>query len=319
MTWESFRTAVIKLIPALGGVISLAWLFIALVPRGTPVVEWWTIAKLGAAVIISFAIVAMLRYALGPFMEKPAQAPITVTSSDAVRDRIAPIVLAVGGAAIAILAFGLIIAFSVLASDPSNDVLKGKVDSLLMGVFTAVLPVFATWVGTVIAFYFTNESFRQAAQTAREAAQGFGSAERVTDRMIPYAKIAKIEEERAQARAITMDRVMKLFNDNTTRIIVFDKSKQPVFILRRKSPPMPKEWVPESPATFADKTIDDYVKANDGKNAADATSFGFIAENATLDVARAEMIKSGSEDIFVTASGQKTEEVLGWLPKDKLK
>ena len=44
----------------------------------------------------------------------------------------------------------------------SNEVLQGKIDSLLLGIFGSVLPILATWVGTVIAFYFTNESYRQA-------------------------------------------------------------------------------------------------------------------------------------------------------------
>ena len=61
----------------------------------------------------------------------------------------------------------------MLAQTQSKDgVIANKIDALLTGVFSAVLPVFATWVGTVIAFYFTNESFRQAAQVARESASG---------------------------------------------------------------------------------------------------------------------------------------------------
>ena len=63
-------------------------------------------------------------------------------------------------------------ALSVLATkgDPTLiTALTPKIDTLLMGVFTAVLPVFATWVGTVLAFYFSNKSFRQAAKAAQEA------------------------------------------------------------------------------------------------------------------------------------------------------
>ena len=69
--------------------------------------------------------------------------------------------------------------------------------------------MFATWVGTVIAFYFTNESFRQAAQSTREAvAARTSDAGRVTDRMIPFEKVAKLVKPRAGVRQAKMAEVM---------------------------------------------------------------------------------------------------------------
>ncbi|WP_270936053.1 hypothetical protein [Falsiroseomonas oryzae] len=304
----------LRALPAIGGIGALLWLFAALMRDSSSVMTWPTLAKAAAAVGIAFGVAALLRYALGPLTQR-RDPPVMTTGTDSTRDRLAWVVLAIGSAAIAALALGLVIAFTQLVE---KQVVEQKIDALLMGVFTAVLPVFATWVGTVIAFYFTNESFRQAAQSAREAAQGVAPQLRVTDRMIAYDKVAKIEEERAQARTVPMERIVGMFNDNTTRVIVFDKTKQPVFVLRRKSPPLPPTWTSGS-ADIQGKTIDDYLKENGGANAKDAAQFGFVAESATLDAARVELLKSNSDDLFVTATGQKTEPVIGWLSGDRLK
>ena len=85
----------------------------------------------------------MLRFALAPLARgKPRSttAPATTqTDADAaVRRWITPIVFGVGSGAIIVLALGLVIAFSVLAA--YQDALKGKIDTLLNGVFGAVLP-----------------------------------------------------------------------------------------------------------------------------------------------------------------------------------
>ena len=71
--------------------------------------------------------------------------------------------------------------------------LQGKIDTLLLGIFGSVLPILATWVGTVIAFYFTNESFQQAMKATAVATAGLRPpGPKVTERMIPFEKIAKI-------------------------------------------------------------------------------------------------------------------------------
>src|SRR5262249_39960103 len=140
------------------------------VPKPSGPVDWPTMAKLAVAVALSFGVTATVRFALAPLMSPdPAPQSAPADSDVALRSRIAPIVIAIGSAAIIMLAGALVIEFGILAQE---DPVKGKIDTLLTGVFAAVLPVFATWVGTVIAFYFTNESFRQAALVAREAAAG---------------------------------------------------------------------------------------------------------------------------------------------------
>ena len=182
-----------------------------------------------------------------------------------------------------------------------------------------MLPILATWVGTVIAFYFTNESYRQAAEATREATAGLRPAgPKVTERMIPFEKIARIERGRQDARAVTMAEIDALMKEPVTRVVIFDgPTRSPVFVIRHKL--YPSNWIVDGKANVADLKVEDYLRGNGGANAVDAALFGFVPPGATLDEARGVMRDTKCADVFVTLTGQKTEMTLGWLTDDLLR
>jgi len=315
----------LSLVPVVAGSAVLGVLFWKFLPGGSTETGWHTLAKLGLSVVLALLVTVGFRFALSPVVAvlsgNPPKPQTASDANDNIRQRIAPLVLGVGSTAIVALAMAMVIAFTVIATLPVGADIAKKLDTLLLSVFSSVLPVFATWVGTVLAFYFTNESFRQAAQSAREATTVAPVVQKVTGFMIRYEKIARIDDvKRSEARAIPMDRVITMFNAQTTRVIVFDETKQPVFVLRRSSPPMPADWIgPDGKPTVAsaDKKIDDYLKFNNGENAKDASQFGFISQAATIAEARAAML-TAKTDLFVTASGQKSDPVEGWITEAML-
>jgi hypothetical protein len=250
------------------------------------------------------------RALLTPLLRVGQPEPGSTDPNILLRSRIAPFILALGGTAILVLALALIIALSMVAP-------REKIDSLLLGVFGSVLPILATWVGTVIAFYFTNESYRQAAEATAAAAGARASGPKVTERMIPYADIVKIEVARSGARAVRMDAVDALMQEPITRLVVFDATtRSPIFVIRRKL--YPSAWIIGGTA-LSTLTIQDYLDGNGGTNAIDASLFGFVAPGATLEEARAVLRETKSADLFVTLTGQKSEAALGWLTDDRLK
>jgi hypothetical protein len=192
---ESAR-ATAAIISAAAGIVVLAWLFWLFTPKGTEAADWFTLVKLAVALAIAFGVAAMVRFALSPLVSRDPPAAAAPLDADSVlRTRMAPIVLGIGSAAIIVLAMGLIIEFGYLEANKDQYV-QGKIDTLLNGVFASVLPVFATWVGTVIAFYFTNESFRQAAQATRETTAGLTDRLRsipVKSAMVPRARIVVLQ------------------------------------------------------------------------------------------------------------------------------
>jgi len=327
----------VGVICAAGALGTLAWVCAKIVlPVGTggSIDRWQTAGTLGLlaiAVVIAFAVAALLRFALAPLIPSSPSpsnpAPASGDGDAGVRGKIGPMVLAIGSMAIVVLALALIISFAVLAYANSGQ-LTTKVDVLLTNVFTTVLPVVATWVGTVLAFYFGSENFRQAAESTQKALSGtLAPKKKITDVMIPYERVARLnaENEADAEESLTMLDVLHTLSAAAPRVIVFNpKTQTPIYVIRSTSPPMPANWVTPDYAPGEDlkKLIEAdkdkkppklKVYLDVDKNRDDARKFEFIDENATPEAALDKMKKAGVDDLFVTKDGQKSSRVLGWL------
>jgi hypothetical protein len=312
---DSRNAAWVGSLSALGGFAALIWAFRYITQDGS-LNRWQVLGMLAVAVGIAFAVSAMLRFALAPLILAKSS---TADDDAAVRARVAPIVLLIGSTAIVALALALIISFVVLAPLTGFSQIQQKIDTLLSGVFSTVLPVLATWVGTVLAFYFGSENFRQAAQNTRDVLNDqLASKKKITDVMVPYERIARLPADTADAAdALPMSDVINTMSAAATRVIVFNtKNQTPIYVIRSSSPPMPDKWMTsdykESDASKG-KSIKDYLAENNNANKADAVNFRFVDENATPQVVLAMMTKEGVDDVFITKDGQKTSRVLGWV------
>jgi hypothetical protein len=222
--------------------------------------------------VLSLALGFGLRSVLFPLVQSGTATPFSQQALEqSVRDRLARNVVATGTIVIAVLAVALIIAIAKFSS--------ANLPTTGLSVFTAVLPVFATWVGTVLAFYFTNESFRQAAQsTLSLIGRDEISTQAITraGTMIPYDKITKFEITAASmpagttavaaADATPLNQITARFNQTATRIIIFDPNRHPIYVVRQKNIP---------PGLPGNSTVIDYI--NSGTNRADALNFRHVS------------------------------------------
>jgi Na+/serine symporter len=200
-------------VSALFAVVTLGVLFYYVIWKdgvGGPANRWQGLAMLAVAVAIAACVGAVIRFALAPLISQIS--PATSADADAaLRGRIAPLVLAIGTIAIASLTLVLIISFVTLAENPYFTDLRSKIDTLLTGTFATVLPVIATWVGTVLAFYFGSENFRQAAQSTREALGNLTPSKKASDIMTPYERIARLEvDDQDKAKSTPISDVINL-------------------------------------------------------------------------------------------------------------
>jgi hypothetical protein len=274
----------------------------------------WSLVPLVATLGTAFGIVALARYALGTPM--PAPPATGQPAQDSVRDRLGPKIVAIGTLLIALLVVATIGAFLIVLHSRAGGGLAAKADSFLSGIFGAVLPVVATWVGTVLAFYFTRESFREAAQNTRELFER--PAQRtVAELMIPYEKMAKVpsakadgaatlEQARTAAKEQSLQEILDLFKPPVTRVPILDGKARVLFVVRQK---LVSELKPED--TLA-KYLD---QAGVG---ADAISFKVLAGTASLQEAR-NLFDQGSKEIFVTENGREDQAVRGMLTDDDLR
>jgi hypothetical protein len=247
-----------------------------------------------------------------------SQQPRHVNADSAFRSRVAQMVLIWGALAITALTVVIVISFTVLAIMEKGAV-EEKVDSLIMGIFTAVLPVLATWVGTVLAFYFTNAAYQTASEASLAAVKDAGpTGPKVTDAMVPYNKIEKIEKSSNDVRKVKISEIYDKMKGPVTRVIVFEETiRRPVFIIRRAL--LPSDWfTPEGGLKLAesgaDKTVDDYIAAL--ADSGDATRFDVVPETAYLSQVAVLMKRNNTDDVFVTPDGQR-KDTLGWIPGDR--
>jgi hypothetical protein len=194
-------------------------------------------------VLGSFIAVGMVSAFLLKLLLQPRTARSGRNAAPPVRDRLAREVVYIGSAGI--VGVSVVLLFMINTKSDAYGTTG-------LSIFTAVLPVFSTWVGTVLASYFTNESFRQAAESSQQDLPNRGDLEPITrpGTMVEFARIiryelvnqtATIEAAEAAAEVIPLSTFIALFQPpGVTRIIVFDADRHPVFVLRHEAlPPAP--------------------------------------------------------------------------------
>jgi hypothetical protein len=289
--------------------VSVFWVFYSKVPDGAGM---WHLLGVGAAALIFAAIaVAIARMALAPLTQGSAPFAPTHDQAAAMRSRIAPVILAIGTAGIAALALGMMVAFAVvgLKGGAQGQELIKSLDTLLMGVFSSVLPVFATWVGTVIAFYFTESAYNTASQTMRARGDADAGKPQVSSIMKDYKSINKIGvDARPKADETTVDELKELFEGDKTIGYIFEEPKRnPIYVIK-------KELFDKISGTPTN-TVKEY-RAISADVAGDVKRMLFVKATETLPQLKDLFTKDENaniQDAFVTMNGQPSEEVLGWI------
>lgn len=195
---------------------------------------------------------------------------------------------------------------------------------LMKDILTALLPVLGTWVATVLAFYFSKESFAAASQQASN----------IMHQLTPEQKLQEI--------AVT-EVMISLTDKNTTKLTIDEKSEDKITlkagILEALLIPYGKNRLPvvgvDGKAKYIihrsliDKFISESVIANSATKLDDltlrallddkqggpvATAFGTVGKNAKLNVVKA-LIDSNPDcsDVFVTEDGTRNGQAIGWI------
>lgn len=187
-------------------------------------------------------------------------------------------------------------------------------------VLNAVLPLIASWVGTVLAYYYSRENLSAATRNATEMAQQLSGAEklqilRVRDSMIPLDRIDTMKVEDGTPLRDIVEFLRKhgrqrlpIFNERGVVRFIVHLSTINAFISHTALERRPIEAL-----TFGE------MIAEPAHAELLRTSFGVVGENATLAEAKAALEQNRDrEDVFITRSGGRDEPVLGWITDNDL-
>jgi hypothetical protein len=181
-------------------------------------------------------------------------------------------------------------------------------------VFSALLPLLGTWVGTVLAFYFARENLEAATQSTLALA-GLETGTPVTRVMIPERDFLAYDlgaDERVDdvPLAALRDKMRELVPP-FRRLPIRNASGAALYVLHDATLTAYAESQGQTTATV-DKTLGDLLGDPTSRELVEA--IGFVPESATVADARAVMasVKNGN-DVFVTSTGKRDERAIGWL------
>jgi hypothetical protein len=193
-----------------------------------------------------------------------------------------------------------------------------------------LLPLWGTWIGTVLAFYFGKANFEAASKSYQEVIKNLTPDEKIAkllikNTMLPLNKIEYLDYDTEKPKLIKDILEYPRFKDYN-RFAVFDQNKDVKYMIHRstffefiylKS----AEFKQENKGQDTDTLIlEDLLNYNDEKIKNTLTrGFGFAAVDATLlDAKRAIDSIDECNDVFITQTGKSTEPVLGLLTNNMI-
>jgi len=193
-------------------------------------------------------------------------------------------------------------------------------------ILQTLIPLWGTWVGTVLAFYFGQKNF----ESATKAIENLSSQEKMSavlakDCMVPLAQLKYLRYDEAKTQtniAILEHEIFKGFSrfafldDKNAVKYIIHRNLLGRYMLSKFSPQSENVDNPE-PVTVDEideirkLTLEDFVKDKHDKL---KNAFAVVSTRATLLEAKAMMdTKSERLDVFITENGDPNEPVLGLI------
>lgn len=232
------------------------------------------------------------------------------------RERIAKIVamfVLISTGAIAII--GIIMIWTDTKDDKKFDHFKD--------ILSTLLPLWGTWIGTVLAYYFSKDNFQAANASVQQIVDKLTSEKKLEkvkaiDVMIPKDKLIKIELTPGQnPLSLTLHECIKYVEDNKIkRVILLDSNGVAKYAIHRDLISyFITSKIMGGATDVSNLTLQDMHDGNVGdiQNTID-NSVRFISENANLLEAKNIMQQNKTcQDVFITKNGKADEPVLGWI------
>lgn len=182
-------------------------------------------------------------------------------------------------------------------------------------VFTSVLPVLGTWVGTVLAFYFARENL-EAATSSTLALTGRERMPVVSDVMIPEADFVAYDlgagETAEDVKVSALRAKMQEIEPPSRRLPIRNASRAVIYVIHDSTLSAFADKLGKTLEEIAEMTIGDLVADAEYKEIIEAN--GFVSQEATVADARRVMASiAHCNDVFVTATGKRDERAIGWL------
>lgn len=187
-------------------------------------------------------------------------------------------------------------------------------------VFNSLLPLLGTWVGTVLAYYFSRKNFESASQSVErmvtlttEQKLGQMSVEKEMIRL-PQITLHQISAGKSPKDSLLKDLLSKI-GGKITRIPIVDANGVALYIVHQSGLYKflaEQALAGKTPAEIEKLTLQDLVNDAELKNW--VANIAYVSEQASVADAKSKMERqTGCQDLIVTKTGSKDEPMLGWM------
>lgn len=194
-------------------------------------------------------------------------------------------------------------------------------DDRIQLVFTTITTLVGTWVGTLIAFYFSRENFEAASRSMQKTIDRLSPEERLhavpaENAMIPRSQMTTFDLATDQELAsVPLAALVERFasDKNVSRLPILKPDGSITAIVHRS---LLNRYL-QANKDVQDPTIGSIE--NDTDLGPKLKLFGVIAKGRTLRDAKTAMgSQPGCKDVFVTATGAAGENVIGWITDSRI-
>lgn len=193
--------------------------------------------------------------------------------------------------------------------------------NLVKDILTALLPVLGTWVGTVLAFYFSKENFIAAAEQTSNLVRQLTPDQKLQATPVVEAMISmtdpnttKMIIDKPEDQINLKTALLALFNSSgRNRLPLIDADGKIMYMVHRSiidkfiaEQVLSGNREPEK-LTLKELFADDRYKLV-------STAFGAVNRDAKLNAVKASMDGNPDcSDVFVTEDGTRNSKALGWI------
>ncbi|CAN7407248.1 hypothetical protein [Rhizobium sp. LjRoot254] len=188
-------------------------------------------------------------------------------------------------------------------------------------VFTTLVPLFSTWVGTILAFYFSRENFETANRAVNKAMEKLTPEQEMqqtaVSQVMKKRNAIKSLEPTDEAK-LTIAEIRSVLDQGFSRIAIFAPNNVIKYIIHEATL---NKYIADNVAAgniidLATTKLPEFLAFKIGAEDVNAivSKMAFVKLDANLQDARTAMLAvKGAQDVFVTKSGKKDEPVEGWV------
>ncbi len=179
-------------------------------------------------------------------------------------------------------------------------------------VFTTITTLIGTWIGTLLAFFYSRENFESASRSMQQTIAKLSPEERLQSisaetAMVPYDQMVVVESN--DPESIALSSLKAVFDEHpvATRLPILNTDKSVFAIVHESS----LDKFLAANQTLVNPTLKNLLSDPDG---ARSKVLLFLSRRQTLrDAHTAIQLVRDAKDVFVTETGAGKEPVLGWI------